>query len=97
NDRKNDVSEILKKYGYMKLNLEIHDKPRDIVEELNSEIIKIDKEIEELNSNALELCKSIKDVEKTYDYLSNKLEVENSISSLIKTQKTFILNGWVTV
>ena len=97
NDRKDDVSEILKKYGYMKLNLEIHDKPRDIIEKLNSEIIKIDKEIEELNSNALELCKSIKDVERTYDYLSNKLEVENSISSLIKTQKTFILNGWVTV
>lgn len=95
-DRKNDVSEILKKYGYMKLNLEIHDKPRDIVEKLNSEIIKTDKEIEELNLNALELCKSIKDVEKTYDYLSNKLEVEDSISMLIKTQKTFILNGWVT-
>lgn len=94
--RKNDVSEILKKYGYMKLNLEIHDKPRDIVEKLNSEIIKTDKEIEELNLNALELCKSIKDVEKTYDYLSNKLEMEDSISMLIKTQKTFILNGWVT-
>ena len=91
-----NIRETLKKYGFLKLNLELNDTPQNIVNDINNKINKIDEEINTLNLKAIELTKNIGDIEKIYDYLSSKIELDNSVSMLLKTQKTFILNGWIS-
>lgn len=95
NDRE-DVSDILKKYGFAKMNLDLDKSPKEQINGLNGEIEALNKDSNELNLRAVELSQKITDIERIYDYLSNKLEKENSISKLVKTKKTVVLQGWIT-
>ncbi|SKA90772.1 V/A-type H+-transporting ATPase subunit I [Caloramator quimbayensis] len=95
---KNDsvnVSEVLKKYGFTKINFELSMIPKEQIKSFNDELSELDKEFITLNERALKLSEGIDDIEKMYDYLSSRLELENSVLNLLKTQKTFILQGWI--
>lgn len=94
-DDTNGVSELLKKYGFSRSAMDFSILPREQVSSLKEEITRLDEEIERLNSQANGLSESIDDIEKIYDFYSVKLEKERSISKLLKTNETFILQGWV--
>lgn len=94
-DDMSGVSDILKKYGFTKVSLDLKSTPLEQVKALNADIETLDSEYDELTKKAVELSERLRDIEKIYDYISNKLEKENSISKLVKTQKTFVLKGWI--
>lgn len=94
-DDTNGIAELLKKYGFSSSTLDLSILPREKVKKLNEEILKLDEEISRLNEKACTLSQGIADIEKIYDFLSVKLEKERATSKLLKTNETFILQGWV--
>lgn len=94
-DDSQGVSEILKKYSFTRAALDLNILPSVKVSELNELNAKLDKEIESLNEKAIKLSEKIGDIEKIFDFYTVRLEKENSMSKLIKTNGTFILQGWV--
>lgn len=94
-DDSQDVSEILKKYGFTRATLDLNVLPSVKVSELKELSVKLDKQVETLNEKALNLSEKIGDIEKIYDFYTVRLEKENAISKLIKTNETFILQGWI--
>ncbi len=94
-DDSENVSEILKKYGFTRATLDLSVLASVKVRELKELSVKLDKEVESLNEKALKLSEKIGDIGKIYDFYTVRLEKENSISKLIKTNETFILQGWV--
>ena len=93
---KNEFADILKDYGFIKANLDLKLSPGDQIEALSEEIKALDEEYNELIEKATSLAKNIEDIQRIYDYFTNKLEKENAVTNLIKTQKTFILRGWIS-
>lgn len=94
-DDSQGVSEILKKYGFTRATLDLNVLPSVKVNELRELCDKLDKQVEALNEKAISLSEKIGDIEKIYDFYTVRLEKENSISKLIKTNETFILQGWI--
>lgn len=94
-DDSNSVSEVLKKYGFSTAALDLSILPKEKVNELKEEGSKLDEEVERLNQRANSLAENIDDIERIYDFYSVKLEKEMSISRLMKTNETFILQGWI--
>lgn len=90
-----NVFESLKKYGFTKVSLDLSDTPKDQIRNLNKQSEELDIELKTLKEKAENVSKNIKNIEKIYDYVSNKLEVERAVSKLAKTEKTFILQGWM--
>jgi V/A-type H+-transporting ATPase subunit I len=95
NDDIDNVSDILKRYGFSKSTLDFDIKPKDRIQSLKENIDKLDGEYEALMQKGKELSLRIDDVEKAYDYVNSKLEKERAKSNLLRTEKTFILEGWV--
>jgi V/A-type H+-transporting ATPase subunit I len=89
------IFDILKKYGFTKVNLELEKSPIKQIEALNMEIEELNKETADLIKRAEKLSESISYIEKVYDYIESRLEKERAISKLVKTHKTFILQGWL--
>lgn len=89
------VAEILKKYGFSRSTLDFKVLSSLRVQELKARLVSLEEYSKELNERALELSENISSIEKIYDYYSVKLEKENSISKLLKTNETFIMQGWV--
>lgn len=94
-DDSNGVSELLKKYGFSRTTLDLNVLPGERVKVLKEKYIKLDDEVEKLNEKAKSLSENIDDIERIYDFYSVKLEKERSVSRLLKTDETFILQGWV--
>lgn len=94
-DDLNGVSEILKRLGFTKASIEIDVTPGEKVKELNREIEELERENEELAKEMVKISSSLRDIERVYDYLSNKLQREKTIANLLKTRFTFILQGWI--
>lgn len=90
-----EISDVLKKYGFTKLSLDLSKTPKEQIGLLKNQIQDIDIENNILVEEAKKLSLNIRDIEKIYDYIENKLQKERAISNLIKTQKTFILQGWL--
>ncbi|WDC83497.1 V-type ATPase 116kDa subunit family protein [Caloramator sp. mosi_1] len=95
NDDYNQVYEILKKYGFTKLTLELEDTPKNIITKLNNEINEISSREEEVVNSAKRLAKSIDDLEKVYDYFNSQIELERQVSKIINTKRSVVLQGWV--
>lgn len=94
-DDTNGVSEILKKYGFSRSTLDFSILPAERIKGLEEENIRLEENSKRLDERAKELSESIDDIERIYDFYSVKLEKEQSISKLLKTDETFILQGWV--
>lgn len=92
---KEGISDILKKYSFSKFNLDLAKKPKTQVEILKTELENLNSRTSELTKRAESMAENIKDIEKIYDFLSSKLEKENTATKLIKTNKAFILFGWI--
>lgn len=89
------ISDILKNYSFSKLNLDLAQKPKEQVEILNGELERLNSETSSLTKRAEKMAENLKDIEKIYDFLSSRLEKEKTALKLMKTDKTFILFGWI--
>jgi V/A-type H+/Na+-transporting ATPase subunit I len=91
----NVISDVLKKYGFTKLSLDISSTPKKQLESLSKEVEEIDLENKALYERAKQLSENIKDIEKMFDYIDSKVQKEKATSKLVKTEKTFLLQGWL--
>lgn len=89
------VEDILKKYGFSKFNLNFEIKPSLKINNLKNKIDELDSDYTTYLKRAEKLSLKIDDVEKAYDYINSKLEKERAKSNLLRTEQTFILEGWV--
>lgn len=89
------TSEVLKKYGFSKTNIDLALRPEAKITQLQNEVNELDSGYEKLASEALKLSSDLKEIEEAYDYISCKLDKESSMLNLAKTKKTFVLEGWV--
>lgn len=89
------VSDILKKYGFTKINFELSLSAKDQIKSFKEEMEVLEKELSSNVERAFNLSENIEDIEKVYDYFTSKLELERAVLNLVKTQKTFILQGWI--
>lgn len=96
NNEFDGVYEIIKKYGFTKMNLELDDVPVNKLKVLDEELVNIEKENEELIHKANKLAENLKVIEKMYDFTASNVEKARSVSRLLKTKKTFIMSGWIT-
>jgi V/A-type H+-transporting ATPase subunit I len=90
------VFEVIKKYGFTKININLDDTPKNKLAALNEELNEIEKENEELVHKANKLAENLKAIEKMYDFTASNVEKSKTVSKLLKTKKTFILSGWIT-
>lgn len=95
-DDEDMVSDVLKKYGFVRANLDLNLPPSEKAVEVREMLKALDDEYNNLIEKASGLSSSLYDVERALDYVSCKLDRERSISNLIKTSKAFVLEGWVT-
>lgn len=91
-----NVSDVLRKFGFVKADLKLSLPPADEVKEELRRIKELDSEYEVLLEKAGGLSKNICDLERAFDYIYCKVDKERAISNLIKTSKAFILEGWIT-
>lgn len=89
------VYEILKKYGFTKLTLELENKPADEINNLTEEINNLKKEQESLKLQAQEIATSMTNIEKVYDYFSTQIELEKQNTKVLQTKKAIVLEGWI--
>lgn len=89
------VNDVLKKYGFTKASINLEYTPREQVAKLNDEIGMLNREYDELINKAAVLSDNLEEIEKSVDYLSCRYERESAILDLVKTKKTFALEGWV--
>jgi len=94
-DIADDVFEVLKRYGFTKLNLELDKAPKDKILEFNKEIEELDLEYEGLINKAKDLASKIDDIEKVYDYLYSKLQLEKAKENIVLTKRAAFLSGWI--
>lgn len=89
------VADVLKTYGFNRVNLELAMTPGEQVKEYEDEAEKLDSDLESMEAKAVELGKSVKDIEKVFDFITNKLEKENAQAKFAQTARTSILQGWI--
>ncbi|MCX7950843.1 MAG: hypothetical protein N2594_02695, partial [Clostridiales bacterium] len=89
------VYEIIKKYGFTKLALELDNKPIVEINNLTEEINNLKKEQENLKLQAQELSTSMPNIEKVYDYFSSQIELERQNTKILQTKKAVVLEGWI--
>lgn len=90
-----NVYEILKKFGFTKLSLDLDSKPIDEINNLTEEINNLKKEQENLKLQAHELADSMANIEKVYDYFSTQIELEKQNTKILQTKKAVVLEGWI--
>ncbi|KRQ87327.1 V-type ATP synthase subunit I [Caloramator mitchellensis] len=90
-----EVFEVLKKYGYTKLNIELDKTPSQKIDEFNSEIQALKARENELKLEAKKLTEKIDEVESIYDYIYSELLLEQAKAKVAGTNKTVIFTGWI--
>jgi V/A-type H+-transporting ATPase subunit I len=89
----NQISDILKKYGFSRLNLDISEMPSKQIDILNDELNALEVEHSNFTEQAVSLAKGIEDIEKVFDYKQACLDRQKAVLNLVKTGKTFVLGG----
>lgn len=92
----NETMDILKKYGFTKTQLnDLKGTVSQNIDRINKDIKEINTLREELSLEIAELSSVLADLEVLCDFLSIEFEKEKSYQNLLKTDKTFILEGWL--
>jgi Archaeal/vacuolar-type H+-ATPase subunit I len=86
---------ILKKYSFTKAGINLQIPAAQKVSELNQLSKLLSEERICLIEKAKELSGRIDDIEKVYDAISTKIERRKCITKFVKTQKMFLLKGWL--
>lgn len=94
-DDEETVSDILKKYGFSKMNLDISVVPASKIEQLSSQIEELESEEKSLIASAQKLSENLSDIEKVYDYMASVKERQQVQQRLVKTERTFVAMGWI--
>jgi len=91
-----ELLNILKNYGFNKV--VFNDMTGTIeqnIQKHKAEILKIEEKINSLVKSIEDLCKKREDIEIFYDYFVVEKDRKEALGRLLKTEHTFVLEGWV--
>ena len=98
-EKTEDVMSVIKKYGFSPVSLvaSISDasKPSEIVKKLTDEKDEAEKELLKLKEELANNSSLNQGIENYYDIVSIQLEKEDIRTKLLKTKRTFFIEGWV--
>lgn len=89
------IVDILKKYGFSKLNLDLSERPIRRIEMLQEEMDDLQQGYNQLLEKAGKLSENLLYIERIYDYISSVRDRKNAMSRLINTEKAFVAMGYV--
>jgi len=87
---------VLKQYGFSKVTFkELSGTVKHNIDQALENIERIEEEIEYIEENMTSYVKYKDDLEVLHDYLSIERERKIVLSNLLKTNKVFMLEGWL--
>ncbi|ABN53464.1 MAG TPA: V-type ATP synthase subunit I [Hungateiclostridium thermocellum] len=94
--KEEDVMNVLKQYGFSKVTFkELSGTVKHNIDQALENIERIEEEIEYIEENMTSYVKYKDDLEVLHDYLSIERERKIVLSNLLKTNKVFMLEGWL--
>jgi V/A-type H+-transporting ATPase subunit I len=95
-DFEDEVKKVFKQWGFANINFrDLEGTAINNIQRLSREIENIDAEISRIELNTLDLARELSSLEVLYDYLVLKRDRELALGNLLKTEKTFVLEGWI--
>ncbi|HOV26110.1 MAG TPA: V-type ATP synthase subunit I [Pseudobacteroides sp.] len=96
NSCEENVIKVLKQYGFSKVTFkELEGTVKSNIDRAQKNIAKIDKEYEEIENKISEFAKYKDDLEILHDHLLVERDRVKVLDNLLRTSKTFYLEGWV--
>ncbi|GAE87745.1 v-type ATP synthase subunit I [Acetivibrio straminisolvens JCM 21531] len=94
--KEEDTMNVLKQYGFSKVNFkDLSGTAKHNINQASKNIEKIDKDIEDIENKMASYVKYKDDLEVLHDHLSIERERKIVLVNLIKTNKVFMLEGWL--
>lgn len=91
-----DVMRILKQYGFSKVSFkDVEGTANNNINNCNKNILAIDKTIKDIEGKISSFVNYREDLEVLHDYILIERDQEKTRQSLVKTNKVFMLDGWV--
>ena len=95
-DAEEEVGEVLKQYGFNKVSFkDLEGSADENIEKCRSETEEITKKIEEVEKSLADMVVHKAAIELYYDYLSINLDKAKASDSMLATERTFYIDGWV--
>lgn len=96
NSCEESVQKVLKQYAFSKVTFkELGGTVKNNIDRAQKNIIRIDKEYEEVENRISEFAKYKDDLEILHDHLMVERDRVKILDNLVKTNKSFYLEGWV--
>lgn len=96
-DRNNEVSEILKDFGWSKVELpKLQGSPRECIKKAEKRISEIETEQQQIIEEAKTLLRHKPELEIAYDYYTILKQRKDVFENTGKTNHSFYLEGWVS-
>ncbi len=90
------VLDILNAYGFSKVEFsEFSSTPKSAVEQMQARLEEISIEKEKIELDIKRFAKRIDDLKWLYDTLAFKRDRKEICENLVKTESTFLINGWI--
>ena len=94
-DDENELLEILRKYNFNKISIELEKTPLEYIEMYNEEIKASIKENEKIEGKLKEFSKSLEKLEISYEYYTNEKLRENVSEKFAKTENLTVIKGYI--
>lgn len=95
NDFKEELSQMLKKYGFNKLDIKCQSTPRGQIESLYKDIKDIKDKQKNVEEEMREYVNKIEELEIAYEYLTLEISKGNACYNFKKSDKVVAIEGWV--
>jgi V/A-type H+-transporting ATPase subunit I len=93
---KQDVEPRLKEYGFNHASFKnVEGTPTEVLKKYDDELYIIESERQRIQQQAEYLGQHVRDLEILYDALSVQRDKEREALKLLKTERTFVLKGWI--
>ncbi|NLP13149.1 MAG: V-type ATP synthase subunit I [Clostridium sp.] len=90
------VTKVLKQYGFSKVTFkDLNGTAKHNINEASKKIDSIEKEIEGIEKKIASFSSYKSDLEVLYDHMSIERDRKKVLSNLVKTDKIFLLEGWL--
>ncbi|NEZ45922.1 V-type ATP synthase subunit I [Clostridium niameyense] len=90
-----EATEILKKYGFSKVEFLYNNSPKESIESLNKNIINIKNQQEKTIEKIKEYINRVEDLQIVYEYISLQLNKAKASENFLRSNKILAIEGWV--
>ena len=91
-----EVDSVLKKHGFNKMTFkDLEGNAEENISKCKFEVAEVENKIAEVEKNLEEMVSHKAEIELFYDYLSITLDKAKAADSMLATERTFYIDGWI--